>query len=215
MFKYVLSLTFATVFATAAPMSIASATCDGITTSSTGGAFCNDGRFMASASASPRSVSVDAGFLSLMSGGGGADASFTDDYVFTVTGGTGDGFFYPCFSGRASVDGLGEGFFGGIYEYVQGINCSRPVPHAIPFTFGVPKIVHYSIGASASPSFHRGEENVVLSFDGILFFDPSGNPLPNVTYTLVSTPVPEPSALALLSVGLMLLLLVRRIKLAA
>jgi len=46
-----------------------------------------------------------------------------------------------------------------------------------------------------------GEFGAFESFDQILFFDASGNPLSNVTFTLVE--VPEPAAWSLLCDGLM------------
>jgi hypothetical protein len=52
----------------------------------------------------------------------------------------------------------------------------------------------------------------MASLDQILFFDAAGNPLSNITYTLVSTSVPEPSALALLSVGLMFVVVARMLR---
>jgi len=100
MVRYVLFFAFAVSFAPAATIST-SATCDGVTTVGTVSASCNDGLFEAHASASQTSVFVDAGFSSFMSSGGSATASFSADYVFTVNGGTGNGFFFPCFSGIA------------------------------------------------------------------------------------------------------------------
>ena len=53
------------------------------------------------------------------------------------------------------------------------------------------------------------ESGASESLDHILFFDPAGNLLSNVTFTLVE--VPEPSAWSLLSIGLLFLMTVRTI----
>jgi hypothetical protein len=52
----------------------------------------------------------------------------------------------------------------------------------------------------AEPSLDRREADAAISFDGILFFDPSGKQLSNVTFSLVSGV--EPSASCLLSIVL-------------
>jgi len=52
------------------------------------------------------------------------------------------------------------------------------------------------------------ESGASESLDQILFFDPSGNLLSNVTFTLAE--VPEPSAASLLSIGLLFFVTVRR-----
>ena len=72
-----------------------------------------------------------------------------------------------------------------------------------PFTFGVPQIVHVEVEGSAfAGSFSFGAGGLE-SLDGIRFYDPAGNLLSNVNYTLVSVDLPEPSALSMLSIGMM------------
>jgi hypothetical protein len=101
MFKYVLSLTFAAGVALAATIST-SATCDGVTAVGTFSASCNHLTSQAQASleiSGTLSVFAEATTTDF---GGGIDigaANFSDDYVFTVFGGSGDGFFNPCFVG--------------------------------------------------------------------------------------------------------------------
>ena len=145
MFKYVLSLTFAVSFATAATIST-SATCNGVTTLGTFDAFCSDG-FGGLAQADLTAPSfVDTriapvSFVGFVVSAGSfgqvmrpsASANFSDDYVFTVFGGTGDGLFLPCFSGYS--DGAGVSMsFGGIAFTPNGIfnngNCigNQPAP---------------------------------------------------------------------------------------
>ena len=120
MFKYVLSLTFAVGLASAATIST-TVNCDGVTTVGTFSASCNDGRFMAQASigiSGGLSISVDAGPVAgpMTLPSGSASANFFDDYVFTVTGGTGEGFFFPCFNGGRDAGADVGIFIGGIGE---------------------------------------------------------------------------------------------------
>jgi hypothetical protein len=184
MFKYVLSLTFAAGLASAATIST-SATCDGVTTTGTFSASCNDADFTGFASASAMvqtgvtiGISVRTGVQSLMNPrSASASANISGDYVFTVFGGTGGGFFYPCFVGSfASHSGaLGEGSFGGVGFQFTGSssfpasNCrvfgslSDFFPLSKPFTFGVPQIVPLSMG-------------VLVSSPGPLVKTPQANP---------------------------------------
>src|ERR1700720_3938233 len=105
MFKYLLSLTFAVSFATAATI-ITTATCDGVTTTGTTFAMCNI-PFGAGAVASITAPSFEESpslletpfRVSVSAAGPGnqstsASANFFDDYVFTVFGGTGGGLFF-------------------------------------------------------------------------------------------------------------------------
>jgi hypothetical protein len=204
MFRYVLALTFAVNFATAATIST-SATCDGVTTFGTTNAFCNDGRFMADASLGAPSivsnpgpgtfgVSVSAGPITL--GFGSASARFSGDYVFTVNGGIGNGFFCPViFVFHSSGGSAGMSFAG-----IEGFSCDVFSEYQ-PFTFGVPQIVGIGMGGDAGSGSRTTDASAFL--DQIAFSDPAGNPLSNVTYTLASVDLPEPSTLSLLSVGLM------------
>jgi hypothetical protein len=221
MFRYVFTLTFAAGFAAAATIST-SATCDGVTTVGTASATCNDGRFSATATVSSTHASVFA-LPSDPTGSGGASASFSTDYVFTVPGMSGGGLFFPCFSSSGSPNATGEGSLGGITIPLGFPNCPSGgipvVPFPLPtFTLGVPQIVHFSIeaaGTGSAASHLIGSADV--SFHGILLFDPSLCPrfgcdpgdLPQVFYLYTLVEVPEPSTLSILGVGLMFLLAVR------
>jgi hypothetical protein len=98
MFKYVLSLIFAVGLATGATIST-TATCDGVITVGTTSASCSTPDVFAQASVGRTSVSVLAEGTSPPFGPGSASANFSADEVFTVNGGTGEGFFFPCFVG--------------------------------------------------------------------------------------------------------------------
>jgi hypothetical protein len=212
--KYLLSLTLVVSFARAATIST-SATCDGVTTVGTTSASCNDGRFKADARVSQSSLVVDALFLPAFPPGGGGEAlaNFSDDYVFTVTGGTGEGVFHPCVSGDQDRTDAGAGVsLGGIGVGVINPPCadtSFAFSDSGPFTFGVPQIVHYTIEGFANPSLLHGSADATATFDGIVFFDPSGNLLANVSFTLVE--VPEPAAWTFLSIGVLFSVAIRRI----
>jgi hypothetical protein len=209
MFKYVLSLTFAVGFASAATIST-SATCDGVTTAGTDLAVCNDGRMEARAAigapliasrADSFGVSLHAGSVGFPPGFASATANFSGDYVFTVSGGSGNGFFFPLFVVDHNGGTAGISFAGiGPPCNPDIVNCSKP------FTFGVPQIVAISMGGEAfGVSTRVGDADARL--DQILFFDPSGNELSNVAFTLVSVDLPEPSVLSQLGIGLIFLAL--------
>jgi hypothetical protein len=211
MFRYILSLTFAVGFASAATIGT-TATCDGVTTVGTFIARCDDGRYMAFASLSTPSfvdtrigpfpdfsVLVDVNQVGGLPGSGSASASFVDSYVFTIYGGTGNGSFCPFIDTSHGSGALAGMSFAGLGNPVDCTSQSKP------FTFGVPQIV--SIGMVAQTSgVGESSGGASASLESILFFDPSRNPLSNVTFTLVE--VPEPTAWSLLGVGLMFFLAV-------
>jgi hypothetical protein len=224
MFRYVLSLTFAVGLVSAATISTV-AQCDGTTIFGTFSASCNHLGFeahssieisptfsvFAEASLQPPNTPGDAGAA--------ASANFSDDYFFTVFGGTGDGYFRPCFVGSSGGSGISATMsFGGMAFDVTPVsqnptNCLSspffPVNFYRPFTFGVPQVVHVTMLGSARPGPSIFPGMVSESLDHILFADTSGNPLSNITFTLVE--VPEPSAVSLLGVGSMFLLVVAMI----
>ena len=70
-----------------------------------------------------------------------------------------------------------------------------------PFTFGIPQT--FTVSLSVDENFGG---SVIADLWGFQFFDTFGRPLTNSHFTLVS--VPEPSAVSLLSVGLMFFLVV-------
>jgi hypothetical protein len=210
MFKYLLSLTFAVSFASAATIST-QATCDGVTTFGTFSAICFGQHSMAEASLGYFGVTVST------TGPASASALFDDDYLFTIFGGTGNGFFFPCISGSAA-GAKAEIGFGAVRFGTPGDTHDFPVSNCRgnvildgspqPFTFAVPQIVE--IQMTGSGSFGRpGGTDGGATLDGFLFFDASGNQVSTLPYALVSANLPEPSALYLLSIGLMLFVAVR------
>ncbi len=212
MFRYVLSLTFAVGCATAATIST-SALCDGMYTVGTFSASCNN--LISQAQASLEIVGhfrvfAEASTTDFGAGEDIATANFSDDYVFTVTVGTGAGFFLPCFSGGG--DGTVTMSFGGVtgdgtFGFLDPTFCSHqpffPFPPSQPFTFGVQQIVHLTMHAQVQQPLSNFHGIVSESLDHILFLDPTGNLLPNATFTLVE--VPEPAAWSMLMMGLIFL----------
>jgi hypothetical protein len=91
MFRYVLSLTFAVSFATAATITT-TATCDGVTTVGTTSASCSDALSSASASVDISSLSFGAEVQAMLTPPGiegaysSATANFSDEDVFTAFG---------------------------------------------------------------------------------------------------------------------------------
>jgi hypothetical protein len=217
MLRFVVYLTFAVSFASAGTIST-SATCDGVTTFGTNFASCNDGLVMADAhvgaSINPPGFSVFVEANPQFFASGGASAHFSEDYLFTVTGGTGSGFFAPCFYGAEFFGGIttvSMGFGGVVFGPAgTATNCTGPGPFPFqkPFSFGVPQIVNVSIDGSVAVS-HLTEGAAQESLTEIRFFDPAGNQLSNVSYTLATLPTPEPSALSLAICGLALWLMFR------
>lgn len=129
-----------------------------------------------------------------------------------MNGGIGNGFFFPCFSGSSDAGtSVSMGLAGiglSISDLINISNCGPPPfsPAPKPFTFGVPQIVQVGMTGSGNLPLTR-EADAGVGLDQILFFDPTGNQLSNVTFTLVE--VPEPSAWSLLGVGLMFFVVVR------
>jgi hypothetical protein len=140
------------------------------------------------------------------------NASFADDYVLTVTGGVGQGFFVPCMFaggyGFGTEAQLASASFGNSTVTFGG-SCAVPYPPftpliqllPTPFTFGVPQTFPISLSI-------RFEDGGVEYADiwGFQFFDTFGNPITNAQFTLVSVDLPEPCAWSLLSIGLMFVL---------
>lgn len=236
MFRYVLSFTFAVGLSSAATI-ITAVTCDGVTTTDTFSASCSDSDASASAMVQtgvPISISVQTAARSLngTSSSAGASASISGDYVFTVFGGTGGGFFYPCFEGgfaphsgargEGSFDDIsfqftGSSFFPASNCSLMGVSLSDIFALSKPFTFGVSQIFPLSmdvlVGSEGSQGLF-GQDSAGESFPSgpgpaIFFFSPSGNLLSNATFTLVE--VPEPAAWSLLGIGLLFFEAARRI----
>jgi hypothetical protein len=220
MFRYVLSLTFAVSFASATTIST-SASCDGVTTVGTFGAHCNDGHFEAYAGVGAPLIastlsffdaSVRGGPIAFPPGMGGASANFFGSYVFTVFGGTGKGFFIPV-PVTSESGGMAEASFAGLTSppFCAPLTVPCLVSFAKPFTFGVPQIVDIGMSAEAGSGGLGGVGDAGAGFSEIAFADSSANPLSNVSFTLVSVDLPEPSSWSLLAVGLMFLLAVAMI----
>jgi hypothetical protein len=224
MLKYFVSLTLVAGLASAAMVST-SVTCDGVTTIGTTFASCNDGRSSASASSpNPNPFGGIVGIVAQASAAGfppgapptsaSANASFSEDYVFTVFGGTGGGFFRPCFSSHGSgLNGPGGASFDGFFSPTDPpfAVCVGPSFTQGAFTFGVSQIIPLTMGVSVglgplSPNqpFQPLQGTFDIQLTGFEFFDATGNQLPNATFTLDA--VPEPSLWSLLAVGLICLL---------
>ena len=219
MTRHLLLFTCAARLVSAATI-MTTATCDGVTALGTFSAICNVGAGALAADAEIQAPSfidsrMPGGFLVETSAGGiggsSASAHFADDYVFTVFGGTGQEFFFPCFSGVGRGQ-VGASFAGISLNPPASRNCrpgSPPYPPAVlkallpdskPFTFGVPQIVDIELNAlSTSPGL---EIDANIAFLGPLLFDAAGNQPSNVYFTLVE--VPEPSTWSSLVAGAML-----------
>jgi hypothetical protein len=215
MFRYFLSFGFVVSFVSAATIQT-EAVCDYQSSVGTLSASCN---FLLAEAQAKLEIS---GPFSVFAEGGGslndfgiATANFSDDYIFTVNNGTGNGSFFPCFAGGGG--GTAMMSFDGIavdvsFRDLRSGSCTfLPFSFAQskPFIFGVPQIVHITMYAYATQVDRFGDHGMVSeSLDHILFFDPAGNVLQNVNYTLVSVDLPEPSAVSLLGIGLMFCLAV-------
>jgi hypothetical protein len=238
MFKIVFSLAVTVSCASAGLIASAQASCDSMTNTGTTSASC-----FYSFNVDP----VHSGFLTVSASGfifdqgnigGSADArafgdrgtgnafvSLSEDFIFTVNGGSGDGFFVGCFSGFAdpgfagaqvSAGGSfggsgGSSFFGPLDTCGSQFNFLRDRE---PFTFGVSQILTAALSAGVNQQFFRGPDSADArvgwgSANGDLFllFDAAGNPI-TASSTLIPVPVPEPSPLFLLGVGLMFFLAV-------
>jgi len=233
MFKYLLCFAFAVSCASAGLIAIAQASCDSMTNTGTTSALCS------------YSFNVDpvhSGFLTVSASGfifdegnisgtadarafgdrgtGNASLSLSEDFIFTVNGGSGDGFFVGCFSGFAdpgfagaqvSAGGSfggsgGSSFFGPLDTCGSQFNFLRDRE---PFTFGVSQILTAALSAGVNQQFFRGPDSADArvgwgSANGDLFllFDAAGNPI-TASSTLIPVPGPEPSSVSLLGVGLM------------
>ena len=134
-----------------------------------------------------------------------ASASFTEDYVFTVWGGAGDGFAEPLLmvqGGNQGSDSAGASASLGWCELSQG-GSGRPqqCPWAsIPFEYNVPQILTLSLSADAGAyPYQNGVDYGTAEEDGFAFFDTSGNPLGAIPYSFDPAPAPEPGTLPLLT----------------
>ena len=181
-----------------------SASCSsGVTTYTDGSASCGsettDG---ASAEVEPGSF-VTASAWSPGNGGASASASFTEDYVFTVWGVSGDGFAEPLLMAQGGNQGSdwasASASLGGCELSQGGSGGPQQCPWAsIPFEYNVPQILTLSLSADASASVF-GDDFSAAEEDGFAFFDTSGNLLSGVPYSFDPAPAPEPGTLPLLT----------------
>jgi hypothetical protein len=182
------------------------ASCSGeVTTYTSDSASCGSYNPGASAEVSVTGQYVSAGAWAGYGQSASASASFTQDYVFTVWGGSGDGFAEPLLmvqGDRQGSDSAGASASLGGCELSQG--GSGPPLHcnwaSIPFEYNVPQILTLSLsaGADAYP-YQNGTEYGTAEEDGFTFFDTSGNPLGGVPYSFDPVPAPEPGTLPLLT----------------
>lgn len=191
------------VFASTIEMSIA--TCNGVSYEAADYAACGSSNTPGAFAAAYE------GFASAGEwGGGSASASFTADYVLTVTGGSGNGFMDPdlmtfgdSWGGQAIAGASAslEGSSGGCEANAAGEGPPNNLgstcdPTSVAFVFGVPQILTLSLSAIAS-----GGEDTLVSGDAyygpLLFFYDNGQPISGVTYTFVPVvePTPEPGTL--------------------
>jgi hypothetical protein len=150
--------------------------------------------------------------------GGFAEADFSAQYVFTLTGadklfdfGPGYGlgaFVLPCLTatdqGRPfdyrTVASLG-GSLGGVVQYFNGSTC--PSGSRIPALLNQPMTMQLTLDAySGGWDAYGGVGNASAAFSGFMFFDSynGGNPM-NATYTftLQDQLIPEPGSLFLVA----------------
>jgi len=181
-----------------------SADCSGgVTTYTSDSASCGsevtDG---ATAEVEPGSF-VTASAWSPGNGGALASASFTEDYVFTVWGVSGDGFAEPLLMAQGGNQGSdwasASASLGGCELSQGGSGRPQQCPWAsIPFEYNVPQILTLSLSADASASVF-GDDFSAAEEDGFAFLDTSGNLLSGVPYSFDPAPAPEPGTLPLLT----------------
>lgn len=184
--------------------------CDGVVYNALS---CSDSQTSASVSIGATAQYVDSVGLNIAADGAAfpfpppfvtfsATATFQDDYLFTVTGGSGSGMIEPCIAvfwdndrgnGDAGISFGSTGFSteGGTREGALASCDGFSIP-LLPFTFGVPQVVTVSMSATAQVGITPSQVDDSADLDGFQFFDDSGNQLSNVHFSLVSTSVPEP-----------------------
>jgi hypothetical protein len=206
--RRLISVLFACMPTSASTIEMSVATCNGVSYQATDYAACGSSTMVG-----PFAAAYE-GFVSAGEwGGGDSSASFTADYVLTVTGGSGSGFMDPNLltygdnwgqeagaGASASLEGPSGGCeaSAGPFGFGPNNNGSSCYPTSVAFVFGVPQILTLSLSAGAS-----GAENTFVSGDafygGLGFFYSNGQPMSGVTYTFapVVQPTPEPGTLLL------------------
>ncbi len=211
---------------TASATTIATVNCNGNITSDPTFAQCS-GAQGSSATASVSSfLVVDVNTIGGSSAFASASASLSGTYLFTVTGGTGGGFFLPCLGAAinppfsSSSASFGGYSVTGIFP-AANICTSEGLASATPFTYGVGQ--QFAIGMSASahaPGAGQWDAAAGLGSPALSvccpqfeFWDSNGAALSNVSFTL--TAVPEPGSFASCLVAFLVLLIVRPRRLAS
>ena len=178
-------------------------------------ASCETVDALASAEVSVAGLSTSASaFSGVPPSSASAGASFyADDYILTVTGGSGSGFaepqltasgeyesFWAEATAQVSIHNSSGGCIAGTGPTGRGFltDCN---PYSIPFVFGTRQIFIINILANAnsiSPLFCCADPTSYASLDGFEFFDTRGQPLSGISWTFA--PVPEPATLPLATV---------------
>ncbi len=154
-----------------------------------------------------------------------ATASLDEDLTFTVYGSSGAGIAQASLvtiiyaDPYDSSDAEAQASLGAFVNSA-GEDCCGPIVdnYPIPFTFGVPFTLHLHLSASAAGSeddlwCHCGGGNSTAFFQGLIdITSASGQALSGTSYTVVDPPdpdppaVPEPAAMGLTGLGLLLLI---------
>ena len=222
MLRTVLVLTLAAGCAGAATITT-QVECNGEVSSGTTSAFCSNAVSIARASIGASPQYQDSVGFSIFADGGtfaspppfvtfSASALFHDDYVLTVTGGSGAGSLLPCIlatwdnfrgSGMATID-FGGSALGTIGNpRLGGVgSCEGSAIPSILFVFGVPQTISVSMSATARVGIAPSQVDDGATLSGFQFFDAAGQQLTNVHFTLVSASVPEPRTLVPFLAGL-------------
>lgn len=185
-----------------------STTCDGDTVQGTSSAGCNDGQIQATATAGPTTAEV-----SILRYGGTATASasatFSETVSFTVNSGPAGLFFRPCVFAEGDEYGPGNGYaqatatFGGV-SVMSGSpmsqdSCSSGMFEApmVPVSIGVAQLETLYLSSTDNVSSMPAGDSLPMGmaqFNGFQFFNAQGQPVYDVSYSLVG--VPEPNLLA-------------------
>jgi len=174
------------------------------------------------AEASPYQAFVDA---NAYPGFNSAYATVSGIYEFTVTGGTGGGFFAPCIVAQAAR-GSASALFGPFGVNAAGAGgggyCPLTVAGTIPFTYDVPQVFQFDLEASTSSgAFFGGTAEADLggllfagvgAQSGFVFYDANGNRLSNVDFNFnpAELTTPEPATFACSALLLSILIQAKR-----
>ncbi len=173
----------------------------------------------ADASAGINSVQVSASFETMGTRSVPfASASIDAEYVVTIEGSTGPGFYFPCVSaGGDQYPGGGgyasaSGSFGDIGATQNGRggqdSCSffRPGFFAPNFTFGQPFHVHgmFSAQAAATPGPNPGLPRGGAGLTGFIILDSQSRPVSGARWNIEIVPEPATALLAMSALAVIL-----------